>query len=116
MDAPLKKAVDAIVKHTDPDKIILFGSYAIDRQKSGSDYDLLVIKKNLKHQRKFVHKIYLNFNKIGAPIDVLAVDLKRFDLLKDDPYLIYFEVDRNGKVIYEKPKKPRKSKGLAAKI
>ena len=112
MTAPLKNAVDTIVRVTDPDRIILFGSYVVGRQKSGSDYDLLVIKKNLKDQRKFVQKIYMNFNKIGAPIDVLAVDLEKFELSKNDPYLIYFEADKNGKVIYEKP---RKSKRMADK-
>ncbi len=112
MTDPLKNAVNTIVRVTDPDRIILFGSYVAGRQRSGSDYDLLVIKKNLKDQRKFVQKIYLNFNKIGAPVDVLAVDLKNYERLKNDPYLIYFEADRNGKVIYEKPPK---SKRLADK-
>ncbi len=108
MSNPLKKAVEAIVRIAKPDKIILFGSCATGKQKAASDYDLLVIKKNLKNQRRLVHKIYLGFKNIGAPIDVLAIDVDRFEELKDDPYLIYHEVYQKGKVIYEKSPKGKR--------
>lgn len=64
MTTPLKNAINTIVKVANPDRIILFGSYVIGRQKTGSDYDLLVLKKNLKNQRKLVQNIYLNFKNI----------------------------------------------------
>ncbi|MBF0519441.1 MAG: nucleotidyltransferase domain-containing protein [Nitrospirae bacterium] len=100
--SPLANAVRTIVQVARPDKIILFGSYAAGAHNAGSDYDLLVLKKNLKNQRKLVQNIYLHFKNIGAPVDVLALDLDRFAELKDDLYLIYYEADKNGKVIYEK--------------
>ena len=112
MSDPLKKAINAIVRVAKPDRIILFGSHAIGKQEAKSDYDLLVLKKNLKNQRKLVHDIYLNFKNIGAPVDVLAVDLEKFEELKEDPYLIYSEAYQRGKVVYEKP---RKSEGMAEK-
>jgi predicted nucleotidyltransferase len=105
---PLKNAVKTIIKVADPDKIILFGSYATGKQKKTSDYDLLVIKKNLKNQRKLVQDIYLKFKNIGAPVDVLAVDMDSFEKLKDDHYLIYYEAYQNGKVIYEKSPKGKR--------
>jgi len=108
MTTPLKNAIKTIIRVANPDKIILFGSYAIDRQRAGSDYDLLVLKKNLKNQRRLVQNIYLHFKNIGAPIDVLAVDLERFEVLKNDQYLIYFDADKNGKVIYEKSRKSKR--------
>ncbi|QWR77670.1 nucleotidyltransferase domain-containing protein [Candidatus Magnetomonas plexicatena] len=107
---PLANAIRTIVQVARPDKIILFGSYAAGTQNTYSDYDLLVLKKNLKDQRKLVQKIYLHFKNIGAPVDVLALDLDRFAELKDDPYMIYYEADKNGKVIYEKYPE---SKGMA---
>ena len=100
--SPLANAVRTIVQVARPDRIILFGSYAAGTHNAGSDYDLLVLKKNLRDQRKLVQKIYLHFKNIGAPVDVLALDLDRFAELKDDPYLIYYDADKNGKVIYEK--------------
>lgn len=111
MTNPLKNAVKAIVSVANPDKIILFGSRAAGKQRAASDYDLLVIKKNLKNQRKLVHDIYLRFKNIGAPVDVLAIDMAKFEELKDDPYLIYCEAYQKGKVIYEKsPKSKRVAK------
>ncbi|MBI4377966.1 MAG: nucleotidyltransferase domain-containing protein [Nitrospinae bacterium] len=108
MTNPLKNAVKTIVRVAKPDKIILFGSRAGGRQKAVSDYDLLVIKKNLRNQRRLVHDIYLRFKNIGAPVDVLAIDMDRFEELKDDPYLIYGEAYQKGRVIYEKTPKGRR--------
>ena len=102
MRNPLKNAVDIIIKVVKPDKIILFGSRATGENKQESDYDLLVLKKGAKKQRKLTQEIYLNFKNIGAPIDVIVVDLQKFEELKTDPYLIYSEADSKGKVIYEK--------------
>ena len=38
------KATEIIVKHYDPDKIILFGSYAKGKETLNSDIDLLIVK------------------------------------------------------------------------
>ncbi|MFN3739976.1 MAG: nucleotidyltransferase domain-containing protein [Thermodesulfovibrionales bacterium] len=108
MTKPLKKAVKSIVRVANPNKIILFGSHAAGKPKAASDYDLLVIKKNLKNPRKLVHEIYLSFKNIGAPVDVLAIDMDSFEKLKDDPYLIYYEAYKKGKVIYEKSTKSKR--------
>jgi len=108
MTNPLKNAVRTIVRVANPDKIILFGSRAVGKEKAVSDYDLLVIKRNLKDQRKLVQDIYLRFKNIGAPIDVLAIDRDRFEELKDDPYLVYCEAYQKGKVIYEKSPKSKR--------
>ena len=102
MEEPLKKAVSIIVRVAEPDKIILFGSHANGMAKADSDYDLLVLKKGIKESRRLAQKIYLNLKNIGAPIDILVTDLDKYEILKDDIYMIYNEVDKNGKVIYEK--------------
>jgi len=102
MNNPLQKAIKTIVRVAHPDKIILFGSRAKGTAKKNSDYDLLVLKKGIKAQRALAHKIYLHFQDIGAPIDVIVTSLKKFEHAKNDPYLIYQEADKNGKVIYEK--------------
>ena len=115
MTNPLKNAVKTIVRVANPDKIILFGSRSGGKQKAASDYDLLVIKKNLRNQRRLVHDIYLKFKNIGAPVDVLAIDMKRFEELKDDPYLIYCEAYQKGRVIYEKSPKSRRVAKAEAK-
>ncbi len=102
MTDPLKKAIKIIVRVAEPDKIILFGSHVKGNSKPESDYDLLVLKKGVKKQRALVQKIYLSFKDIGAPIDVIVADLEKFEELKNDPYLIYFEAANNGRMVYEK--------------
>ncbi len=98
----LRKAVASIVATADPEKIILFGSRAGHDYRSDSDYDLLVLKLGVKNRRKLAQKIYLNFSNIGAPIDVIVNDPAEFERLKDDQFLIYGEIDKNGIILYEK--------------
>lgn len=88
--------------------MILFGSHAFGRHKKENDYDLLILKKNLNNQRRLVQKIYLNFKNISAHIDLLAVDRDRFEVLNNDPYLIYFDAFRKGTVIYAKSRKGKR--------
>jgi predicted nucleotidyltransferase len=102
MNDSLEKAIKTIVRVAEPDKIILFGSHARGDDKPGSDYDLLVLKRGVKKQRSLTQKIYLSFKDIGAPIDVIVADLDKYEHLKTDPYLIYSEADKNGRMVYEK--------------
>jgi len=102
MDEALQKAVDIIVKVADPDKVILFGSRAREDYSDDSDYDLLVLKRDVKKQRKLAQEIYLNFEYIGASVDVIVADLAKYEELKNDPYLIYMDADKEGKIIYDK--------------
>jgi len=101
MDKSLKKAIEIIVDVASPEKIILFGSRTGSKHRKESDYDLLVLKRNVKHTRKLAQEIYLNFKNIGAPVDVIVADLEKYEVLKTDPYMIYSEAAKNGKVVYE---------------
>ena len=102
MNDSLEKAIKIIVQVAKPDKIILFGSHAKGDDRSESDYDLLVLKRGVKKQRSLTQKIYLSFKDVGAPIDVIVADLDKYEQLKTDPYLIYSEAARNGRMVYEK--------------
>ena len=90
-----------IVAEHQPDRIILFGSHAKGDDRIGSDYDLLVLKKGAKRERSLTHKIYLSFKDIGAPVDMIVADLDKYEQLKTDPYLIYSEADKSGRMVYE---------------
>ena len=102
MKDPLQKAIKTIVRVAEPDKIILFGSHARGDNKPGSDYDLLVLKRGVRKRRALTQKIYLSFKHIGAPVDVIVADLDKYEDLKTDPYLIYSEAAKNGRMVYEK--------------
>jgi predicted nucleotidyltransferase len=102
MTDSLQKAIDSIVRVAEPDRIILFGSRACGEPTSESDYDLLVLKKNVSQPRALSQQIYLHFRNIGAPVDVIVADLDHYEKQKEDPYQIYHAAAKGGIVVYEK--------------
>ncbi len=103
MDTPLHRAVEIIVKFVEPEKIILFGSRATGESKPDSDYDLFVIKKEAEHRRKLAQQIYRSLYGIGIAVDIIVETPDRFEALKNNPFLIYKEIESHGEVLYEKP-------------
>ena len=99
---PLSKIIKTIVQVAEPERIILFGSHAKGNNKAESDYDLLILKRDIKSARALTQQIYLNMKNIGAPVDIIVIDAEKFEQLKTDPYLIYSEAAKNGMVVYEK--------------
>lgn len=102
MTSPLEKAIEIIVQMSEPDKIILFGSRAKGNYKNESDYDICVLKKGLIHRRKLAKRIYRILYSVDAPFDVIVETPEKFDELKDNPFMVYREIARDGKVVYEK--------------
>jgi uncharacterized protein len=94
--------IDAIISNFAPDKIILFGSRATGKYNENSDYDIMVLKSNIEYKRKFTHELYkLLINKF-IPVDFIVETPEKFDIIKENPFMIYHEIEQNGKVIYEK--------------
>jgi len=99
---PLDKAIEIIIRSVDPDKIILFGSRARGDHKKESDYDICVIKKGVSHRRKVAQQIYRFLYGIGVPVDIIVETPEKFEELKDNPFMIYKEISKSGKLVYEK--------------
>ena len=99
----IEQIVNTIVTTAEPDKIILFGSYARGDNKENSDVDILILKKGLKNERELTNSLYMEFfnKKISIPIDILAVDYNKYYQLNNDIGYVYKTIDREGKVIYE---------------
>jgi len=71
MNSSLEKAIEIIVRTTDPDKIILFGSRARGDFGEESDYDIFILKKGVEHRRKLAQQIYRLLYGVGASIDII---------------------------------------------
>ncbi len=99
-DEIINEVIKETVKISNPVKIILFGSTVTGKNKDDSDLDLLILKKNILHRRKMAQKIYLNLN-IGISVDIIVETPERYNMLKENPFLIYNEIFKTGKVVYE---------------
>lgn len=98
----LNEITKRIVEEADPDKITLFGSRAKRKETEGSDYDICVLKKGIVHKRDLTRKIYQKLFGVGASVDVIVETPDKFDELKDKWFLIYSEIAKTGRVVYEK--------------
>jgi len=98
----IDKIIPIITSIASPDQIILFGSYARGDNTEKSDIDLLIIKKGLKKGREVCSLIYRAFleNKIGIPVDLLAIDYNRYIALNNEIGYVYKTIKEQGKVIY----------------
>ena len=100
----IDQIVDIIVSLAEPEKIILFGSYARGDATEKSDIDLLVLKKNLENERDLSNLIEHGFfeHRIGISTDTIAMDYDRYYGLTDVIGYVYKAIDREGKIIYER--------------
>ena len=98
------------LKPSDPYKIILFGSYAGGNPNENSDIDIMVILDN-NHVSKtyqerlekkiFIRNLVLEMNR-KIPLDILVYSKEELNLIKERGNYFIDEIERTGKIIYEK--------------
>ena len=98
-----KKTIDAVVQHIvedfQPQKIILFGSYAHGTPRPESDVDLLIVMDKDKNERKSLEiRRALNVN-FGLDLVVYTPEHLRQRIELGDSFLK--EIVQQGKVVYE---------------
>lgn len=93
------------IKQENPEKIILFGSYAYGNPGKDSDIDILVIK-NIDESKIRDFRIKLKtllwdiITKEKIPVDILVDNLERINQRISDGDLFYREIMSKGNVIY----------------
>ena len=85
-----------------PEKIILFGSYARGTAGKDSDADLLVVMNVAGSKRKQAVQIDLALEGIPIPTDVIVVTPEEVEKYRDCVGTIIREALREGKVLYER--------------
>ena len=109
IDAVLSNLVSSL-KPSDPYKIILFGSYANGTPDEHSDIDIMVIldndhvAKNFQerlNKKIFINNLVLEINR-KMPLDILVYSREEFKIVKDYGNFFIDEIEKTGKVIYEK--------------
>jgi predicted nucleotidyltransferase len=98
------EAVERVVEHFDPLKVILFGSLARDEANYHSDIDLLVVFSEVKREDK--HALTVEILRVladlPAPKDVVVTDLDEIKRRGDLVGTVLRPALREGKVLYER--------------
>lgn len=100
MNKEVKKIINQIVIGYNPEKIILFGSYANDKAEVHSDVDLAVIKNTNKNT--FLGRLREVCETIHSPLDtdILIYTPKEWKSYSNHYFIK--EIINSGKVVYEK--------------
>ena len=96
----IKEMVNRIVEHFDPEKIILFGSYARGEAGPDSDVDLLVVMPVQGSKREKQLEIRALLHGIQLAKDIVVSRPEDFDWRKDIVGTIEYPATKEGKVLY----------------
>lgn len=102
IQAKLEEMVRRIVKVSDPEKIILFGSHATGRAGPGSDVDLMILTNKGKSRREEAAKLYEVLGDVGVAKDIVVIRPDEFERFKDIPGSIIYPAAHDGQIIYER--------------
>jgi uncharacterized protein len=95
--------IDKIVSSIQPEKILLFGSYARGDSDQDSDLDLLVIKDSKQKNREIRREIdrLLTGRRFGIDIIVRKPEEVAENLKDRNPFYLH-HIFKDGKVLYER--------------
>lgn len=104
MTGPTESIIDEILRRivdtVHPIRIVLFGSTATGRTRSGSDIDLLVVMPDGIHRRRTAQRLHRSLAGVGVAKDIVVVT--ESDVLEhgDNPSLVIMPALRDGREIY----------------
>jgi len=99
----LREIVETIVQVARPEQVILFGSRAKGTAYEESDYDFLVVMRDVQNERQVSRRIYraLLETRAGASVDVVVVDAGALERHRKNPFYIYRQALQEGRVFYD---------------
>jgi len=101
----IDKMARRIVREVDPQRILLFGSWARGEANEQSDVDFLVVEREPfgrnRSRRREAARIWRCLSEFRIPADILVYSLDELDRWKDSSYHVVARALREGKVLYE---------------
>jgi predicted nucleotidyltransferase len=96
----IEEVKDKIVKEFNPEKIILFGSWAWGNPTKDSDIDLLIVKNENKTRLEMMREVYNILYGTDEAIDALVYTPQHLDKRKmlGDPFIL--KILSAGKILY----------------
>ncbi|OGC22828.1 hypothetical protein A2291_08585 [candidate division WOR-1 bacterium RIFOXYB2_FULL_42_35] len=102
MDEDIKNITEKIAKNVNPLRLVLFGSRAGGRTTPNSDIDLCIINDNMRDKSEDFIKIRKILGDFIQPIDLLLFNKDEFNKRKEIWGTVQYEIDKKGKVLYER--------------
>ncbi|MCD5407082.1 MAG: nucleotidyltransferase domain-containing protein [Desulfotomaculum sp.] len=101
----IQEMVNVIVEEVQPTSIILFGSYAREDARSGSDIDFLVVTRepfgSERSRRKEAAKLWKALARFRVSKDILLFSQDEVETWSRTPNHIVMQALREGKTFYE---------------
>jgi predicted nucleotidyltransferase len=105
-DQMLREIVAAAVRAVDPERIILFGSYARDEAGLSSDLDLLIVERGPlgqgKTRRSEIKRLRRALWDFRVPIDILIYTEDEIAAWRDSVNHVIARSLREGRILYER--------------
>ncbi|MFH1540667.1 MAG: nucleotidyltransferase domain-containing protein [Elusimicrobiota bacterium] len=98
----LNEIVRKITSNFNPEKIILFGSYAYGHPTTDSDIDIMVVMNTEEKPHKRAASLRKLLKNLGVPKDIIVKTPNEFERFKDIIGTIVYPAAHKGKVLYEK--------------
>ena len=109
--AQITEIVQILTATCQPEKIILFGSYARGTAGEDSDLDLAIVKKTglpkFKRPIEFQKALRADGRRWLFPMDIVVYTPGEMKAWKKDPYSLVHEIALTGKTLYESPRRSR---------
>ncbi|MBV6440000.1 MAG: nucleotidyltransferase domain-containing protein [Haliscomenobacteraceae bacterium CHB4] len=107
----IAEIVHILSTRCNPEKIILFGSYAQGTANEESDLDLAIVKKTdlPKYQRsiEFLKALREGRRRWLFPMDIIVYTPEEIEMYRDNQYSLIHEIVLTGKVLYESKRPER---------
>src|ERR671923_1914466 len=100
----LRPAIQKIVDELNPEKIILFGSYAYGKPTPHSDVDLLIVLKTTAPLKERSWKVSRLLLPRPFPVDILVKTPKEIEKALENGDFFLKEILTRGKVLYDRNK------------
>jgi UTP:GlnB (protein PII) uridylyltransferase len=101
----IDKMAQRIVREVDPQRILLFGSWARGEATEQSDVDLLVVEREPfgpnRSRRWQATRIWQCLYEFRVPADILVYSVDELDQWEDSRYHVVGTALREGRVLYE---------------
>ncbi len=96
-----KQKILEVLTPLNPEKIILFGSYAYGNPNEESDLDICIVEKHVDSKSSEVIKIRKLLGKLGFAIDIVVSSLAEFDFYKEEINSIFYDIDKKGVKLWQ---------------